>query len=156
MPPGAIEEVGMAVWRYGGFISLTGVLKNLIAHIACAGGAQQQQQQQRSHFSQHHPTTSNAGISHDILGHIRRRFLSLFSILSFVFTSPTKPEQQTSSPRGESGPTPSSESNLKSARPCLVPCSSRLPICTWSIIDHLTCSQLLRVLLTVKRQEKRK
>lgn len=126
MPPGAIEEVGMAVWRYGGFISLTGVLKNLIAHIACAGGAQQQQQQ-RSHFSQHHPDTSNAGISHDILGHIRRRFLSLFSILFFVFASPTKAEQQTGSPRGESQPTPSSQSSLTSARPCLLPCFSRLP-----------------------------
>lgn len=68
VPPGAIEEVGMAVWRYGGFISLTGVLKNLIAHTACAGGAQQQQQQrqQRSHFSQPRPNTSNAGVSHDI------------------------------------------------------------------------------------------
>lgn len=69
MPPGAIEEVGMAVWRYGGFISLTGVLKNLIAHIACAVGAQQ-----RPHFSQHHPHVSNAGIAHGILGHVRQHF----------------------------------------------------------------------------------
>lgn len=68
MPSGAIEEVGMAVWRYGGFISLTGVLKNLIAHIACAVGAQQ-----HSHFLQRHPNVSRGEIPHDIRGHMRQR-----------------------------------------------------------------------------------
>lgn len=92
MPPGAIEEVGMAVWRYGGFISLTGVLKNLIARTACAVGAQQ-----RSHFSQHHPSISNGEIPHDKRGHIRQRFLPRFEILSFclLITNKNPEEAQT-------------------------------------------------------------
>lgn len=87
MPLGAIDEVGMAVWRYGGFISLTGVLKNQIVRIACAVGAQQ-----HWHVLQPHPNVSNGEIPLDIWGHIEQHFLPLFSILPLGFLSPRKHE----------------------------------------------------------------
>lgn len=69
MPSGTIEEVGMAVWRYGGFISLTGVLKNLIARVYVCSRC-------TATFTFFHniiPTL--ADISHEVFGHIGRRRL---------------------------------------------------------------------------------